>query len=51
VLDGVALNPKLNQADGMHPNPAGAKIIVDRILPDVQALVARARAPKAGAVK
>ena len=27
-LDGVALNPKLNQADGMHPNPAGVKIIV-----------------------
>ena len=28
ILDGVALNPKLNQADGMHPNPAGVKIIV-----------------------
>src|SRR6201994_164851 len=24
-LDGVALNPKLNQADGMHPNPAGGR--------------------------
>ncbi len=23
ILDGVALNPKLNQADGMHPNPKG----------------------------
>src|SRR6202040_2620981 len=23
VLDGVALDPGLNQADGMHPNPAG----------------------------
>ena len=33
ILDGVALNPKLNQADGMHPNPAGVKIIVARILP------------------
>ena len=48
VLEGVALNPKLNQADGMHPNPAGAKIVVDRILPDVKALVARARTPKPG---
>src|SRR2546421_247752 len=28
ILDGVALNPKLNQADGMHPNPAGVKVMV-----------------------
>jgi acyl-CoA thioesterase-1 len=38
-LDGVALNPKLNQADGMHPNPAGVKIIVARMLPFVEKLV------------
>jgi len=38
-LDGVALNPKLNQADGMHPNPAGVKIIVARMLPLVKKLV------------
>jgi acyl-CoA thioesterase-1 len=44
VLDGVALNRKLNQADGLHPNPAGVKVIVDRILPDVKQLVAQARA-------
>jgi acyl-CoA thioesterase-1 len=41
ILDGVALNPKLNQADGMHPNPAGVKVIVARILPSVKKLVAR----------
>jgi acyl-CoA thioesterase-1 len=41
ILDGVALNPKLNQADGMHPNPAGVKIIVARILPLVKTLVGR----------
>jgi acyl-CoA thioesterase-1 len=41
ILDGVALNPKLNQADGMHPNPAGVKVIVARILPYVKKLVAR----------
>ena len=35
LLDGVALNPKLNQADGMHPNPDGVKVIVARILPFV----------------
>ena len=41
ILDGVALNPKLNQADGMHPNPAGVKVIVARILPFVKKLVAQ----------
>jgi acyl-CoA thioesterase-1 len=41
ILDGVALNPKLNQADGMHPNPAGVKVIVARILPFVKKLVAK----------
>ena len=43
-LDGVALNPKLNQADGLHPNPAGVKIIVARMMPDVKKLVAEASA-------
>jgi acyl-CoA thioesterase I len=46
ILDGVALNPKLNQADGLHPNPAGVKIIVKRILPDVKKLIAKASAAK-----
>ena len=41
ILDGVALNPKLNQADGMHPNPAGVKVIVARMLPYVKKLVGR----------
>jgi len=39
ILDGVALNPKLEQTDGIHPNPAGVKIIVTRILPYVKRLV------------
>jgi acyl-CoA thioesterase-1 len=39
VLDGVALNPKLNQADGIHPNPAGVKIVVGRMFPYVMKLV------------
>jgi acyl-CoA thioesterase-1 len=38
-LDGVAMRPKLNQADGMHPNPQGVKVIVSRILPLVVKLV------------
>ncbi len=41
ILDGVALHPKLNQADGMHPNPAGVKVMVARILPLVKKLVGR----------
>jgi acyl-CoA thioesterase-1 len=40
-LDGVALNPRLNQADGMHPNPAGVKVIVARMLPMVRKLIGR----------
>jgi acyl-CoA thioesterase-1 len=40
-LDGVALNPKLNQADGMHPNPAGVKVIVSRMLPSVKKLLSK----------
>ena len=43
LLDGVALNPKLNQGDGMHPNPAGVKIIVARILPLAKKLVAQVK--------
>jgi acyl-CoA thioesterase-1 len=30
-LDGVAGDPKLNIADGMHPNPAGAAIVADNL--------------------
>ena len=47
-LDGVAMNPKLNQADGMHPNPAGVKIVVARMLPLVKQLVAQASTPQMG---
>ncbi|MBS0221189.1 MAG: arylesterase [Proteobacteria bacterium] len=35
VLDGVAQNPTLNQADGLHPNPKGAEVIAERMLPFV----------------
>ena len=34
-LDGVAQDPALNQADGIHPNPRGVDIIVERLLPFV----------------
>jgi acyl-CoA thioesterase-1 len=45
-LDGVATDPKLNQGDGLHPNAAGVDIIVARILPKVEELIARARAAR-----
>ena len=32
-LDGVAADPALNQADGIHPNAKGVSVIVDRMLP------------------
>lgn len=31
VLEGVGGNPKLNQADGIHPNAEGEKILTDNI--------------------
>jgi acyl-CoA thioesterase-1 len=40
-LEGVAANPSFNLDDGIHPNAAGVGIIVDRILPAVEALLAR----------
>lgn len=42
-LDGVAADLKLVQHDGLHPNAAGVDGIVTRILPKVEALIARAR--------
>ena len=39
-LAGVALDPKLNQPDLIHPNAAGVAAIVRRILPFVEKLVA-----------
>jgi acyl-CoA thioesterase I len=46
-LDGVAADLKLTQPDGMHPNAAGVGVIVERILPKVKELIARARAQRA----
>ena len=40
-LDGVALDPKLNQPDLIHPNAKGVSVIVERIVPFVEKLVTR----------
>jgi len=38
-LDGVAMEPALNQADGIHPNAEGVAAIVQRIKPHVTRLL------------
>ena len=38
-LEGVAMDPKLNQPDGLHPNEAGVAVLVDRIAPYVARLI------------
>jgi acyl-CoA thioesterase-1 len=40
-LDGVAAQPDLNQADGIHPNEMGLAIIVGKLLPQVEALLSQ----------
>lgn len=35
ILEGIAQDPVYIQADGLHPNPKGAQIIADRLLPFV----------------
>ncbi len=42
-LDGIALDPALNLSDGLHPNPKGVAIIVERMLPMVEQLIGRVR--------
>ena len=45
-LEGVAGDPALNQADGIHPNPEGVRRIVARITPLVERLLLEARRDK-----
>lgn len=40
-LEGVAANPDLNLADGIHPNQAGIDVIVANILPSVEELISK----------
>ena len=43
ILDGVAGEKALNQADGIHPNVAGVDAIVKGLAPKVEELVIRVR--------
>jgi acyl-CoA thioesterase I len=41
LLDGVATDPWLNQADGIHPNAAGHAVMADRLWPYLEPLLDR----------
>ncbi|AOY59338.1 arylesterase [Desulfococcus multivorans] len=42
-LEGVAGDPRLNQADGIHPNPDGYRIVADTVYPYAVAAIERLR--------
>ncbi len=41
LLEGVALNKELNQADGIHPNAAGEKIMTDNVYKALRPMLVR----------
>jgi acyl-CoA thioesterase-1 len=45
-LDGIVGDSNFNQRDGLHPTAKGVDVIVQKILPAVEQLVARARAKR-----
>jgi acyl-CoA thioesterase-1 len=47
MLEGVAMKPELNQPDGLHPNARGVGVLVERIGPLVESLLAP---PRGGAL-
>lgn len=48
LLDGVAADSRLNQADGIHPNAAGHAVIADRMWPYLEPLLRKAVPAPAG---
>lgn len=48
-LEGVAMDPALNQADGLHPNERGVAILVDHIAPLVAKMIGGKLTGSAGA--
>lgn len=46
-LEGVALRPELSLDDGLHPNREGVALIVRRMLPAVEQLIAEVRTKQA----
>jgi acyl-CoA thioesterase-1 len=45
LLDRVALDPALMQADGMHPNEAGQPLLLDNVWPKLEPLLRSAAHP------
>jgi acyl-CoA thioesterase-1 len=43
LLDGVAGKDELNQADGVHPNEKGERIVADNVWKSIEPYVSRAR--------
>lgn len=41
LLDGVAMKPELNQADGIHPNPEGTKIMTANVYRELKPILVR----------
>jgi acyl-CoA thioesterase-1 len=41
LLEGVGGHPELNQADGIHPNEQGSKVIADLLFPQLRKMVDR----------
>ncbi|HYU14173.1 MAG TPA: arylesterase, partial [Stellaceae bacterium] len=39
LLDGVAMDARLNQPDGLHPNERGVAVLVDHIAPLIARLI------------
>ena len=46
LLEGIAAQPGLNQADGIHPNSGGVDELVRRMLPPIDSLLTRIPAPR-----
>lgn len=47
-LEGLVGRPELFQPDGIHPNAAGVALIVERILPTIEAWLLRTGVPPSG---
>lgn len=45
-LEGVALDPQLNQPDGLHPNAKGVEVLVERFAPAVEQLIVSIKAKR-----
>jgi acyl-CoA thioesterase-1 len=41
LLDGVAGDPRLNQADGIHPTAEGQRVIAERLWPHLRPLLVK----------